>query len=342
MEIQSHTGLRGIAALVVFVVHLFIAEISKTHWFLSFYAVDLFFILSGFILYWVYVKNKNKIVWYEFGISRIARILPLYYLTTFLCIPIVWNQLPLDNTQKLFEDVFANLLLLSAITKKFTFNGPAWSISVEWFCYFILFPTLVLCKKWILRGKIGLILAIFGTLILSRLFVISYRGGFLESIGILIKNMPLERGVIGFSMGFLLCFIFCNTKTNAVPNWVFDFLLAGIFSLILLSAIRIIPPHFILYSLSGLVFVTACEKGVLVKWLKNHFVQWLGTRSYSIYLWHWLVIEYSKALRPIIGVWIYSIFIFTFVGILSEISYRLFEMPVRRKIRDYKFGLHAA
>lgn len=324
MDIQSHTGLRGIAALVVFVVHLFIADISKTHWFLSFYAVDLFFILSGFILYLVYVKDKKNIVWFEFGIARVARILPLYYLTTLLCIPIVWNQLPLDNTPKLLENVFANLLLVSAIIKKFTFNGPAWSISVEWFCYFILFPTLVLFKKWILRGKIGLILAILGTLILTRLFIVSYRGGLFQQLGISWENSFLERGLVGFSMGFLLCFIFCNTKTKAVPDWVFDLLLGAIFSVILLSAFRLIPPHFILYSLSGLVFVTACEKGVIVKSLDNNFVQWLGTRSYSIYLWHWLVIEYSKALRPIIGVWIYTVFIFALVGILSEISYRLF------------------
>ncbi len=114
---------------------------------------------------------------------------------------------------------------------------------------------------------------------------------------------------------------------------VFDLILGGIFLVIILSAARLIPPHFILYCLPGLVFVTACEKGVLVKCLEINCIQWLETRSYSIYLWHWLVIEYSKPLRPILGVWIFAAFIFAMVGILSEISYRFFEMPVRKNLR---------
>jgi peptidoglycan/LPS O-acetylase OafA/YrhL len=336
VEIKSHTGLRGIAATIVFIVHFFGSDISKTHWFLSFYSVDLFFVLSGFILYWVYIANKNCIDWKNYAIARAARILPLYYLTLIICIPIVYNQLPIGSGLQLAGDIFANVFLLSTILGKFTFNGPSWSISVEWFCYFLLFPLLILFRKYILNNRFGLMVSVICVLILSRLFILTYRSGLFKVFGIDWETSlwGLERGFLGFSMGFFLCFIFSKINLAKAPNFIFDILLISLFVIVIISGLKWLPPHFILYSIPFIVLTTAYEKGFTVRIFELKFIQWLGTRSYSIYLWHWLVIEYTKFLKGIVGLWGYAAVVAIIVFILSEISYKYFEMPLRKLIKN--------
>ena len=86
--IYSHTGLRGLAALYVVVFHTLLTdkfpEKNAFHYFFSFgvYSVDLFFILSGFILNWVYGGKRAQINWPSYLWARAARILPLYYLVS--------------------------------------------------------------------------------------------------------------------------------------------------------------------------------------------------------------------------------------------------------------------
>ena len=87
--IYSHTALRGIAAASVFLSHLY--EEYRTAWHLdpkaftlflwSWPAVDLFFMLSGFILCWVYLGRDVSPDWKDYLLARLGRILPLYYLT---------------------------------------------------------------------------------------------------------------------------------------------------------------------------------------------------------------------------------------------------------------------
>ena len=81
-EIYSHTGLRGIAAFSVFAGHLY--ETQAANWGLSEAcfrlflwgpeAVDLFFVLSGFILNYVYLGGNNpRVAWKSYCAARFAR-----------------------------------------------------------------------------------------------------------------------------------------------------------------------------------------------------------------------------------------------------------------------------
>jgi peptidoglycan/LPS O-acetylase OafA/YrhL len=88
--IYSHTGLRGIAAMYVLLFHLLWAggdlRANKfCQWFQwGGYSVDLFFILSGFILNWVYLSSAAAMNWETYLKARVARILPLYLLHSFI------------------------------------------------------------------------------------------------------------------------------------------------------------------------------------------------------------------------------------------------------------------
>src|SRR5580698_8586607 len=94
--IFSHTGLRGIAAMYVLFYHLFGGEKGAVHpnaftklfqW--GGYSVDLFFLLSGFILNWVYLSGPRPLDWRSYLMARVARILPLYYLTMLMFTPVM-------------------------------------------------------------------------------------------------------------------------------------------------------------------------------------------------------------------------------------------------------------
>jgi len=65
--------------------------------------------------------------------------------------------------------------------------------------------------------------------------------------------------------------------------------------------------------------------------LDNSIAQWIGSRSYSIYLWHWPLIVLAITLRnenkvTMVGAVLLAL-------ILSEIGYRIIENPIRHSIR---------
>src|SRR5258708_21739589 len=110
--------------------------------------VDMFFILSGFVISSSYpAKSTGTQSYFRFMIRRVARIYPLHVLTLFLFVGLTLLGIAdstLTSTGNL-SDFFYNLFLVQAwgVTDHLSFNSPAWSISAELFCY-ILFPVLML------------------------------------------------------------------------------------------------------------------------------------------------------------------------------------------------------
>ena len=74
-------GIRGIAILLVIIYHCFPSGLTRGGW----VGVDLFFVLSGFLITGILIDSKNKRhYYYNFISRRILRIFPLYYLVLFL------------------------------------------------------------------------------------------------------------------------------------------------------------------------------------------------------------------------------------------------------------------
>lgn len=163
-HIKNLTGLRGFAALSVLLLHIRYGDLANAYRPFEFLfqtrglGVDVFFVLSGFILAYVHGKDfaeglKPKEA-YRFWIARLARIYPVHifmlFLTAFI-LPMhsLYQWSPVD-TVKTF---YANLLLIHSwgITDSLTFNQPSWSISCEWAAYLI-FPVLAyVTRNW---GKV--------------------------------------------------------------------------------------------------------------------------------------------------------------------------------------------
>src|ERR1700761_2103419 len=163
-ELQSLTPLRGIAAIWVICFHygvVYFAFHPEQFGYLfnkGYLAVDMFFMLSGFVLSHVYWRTfasdetlQGRDYW-NFISARIARLYPLHLfnLSLFLIATLAFGlheyfaagnlpSIPLFGPRSLTALV-ANVFMVQGIDAgDLAWNYPSWSISVEFFAYF-LFP----------------------------------------------------------------------------------------------------------------------------------------------------------------------------------------------------------
>ncbi|WP_242078219.1 acyltransferase family protein [Brevundimonas diminuta] len=108
--------------------------------------VDVFFILSGFILTHVYLQGEGAPDYKRFLAARLARIYPahLFILVAMLGLVLIAPMVGVGLEPGRFNpaDFAGTLLLVQAWLPRETmalWNGPAWSLSAEWFAY-LAFP----------------------------------------------------------------------------------------------------------------------------------------------------------------------------------------------------------
>ncbi len=157
-EIKSLTALRGIAAMAVVIEHF--SATAEHHAAVpvpslvahGYLAVDLFFVLSGFIMAYTYLsafEADGLRAYPGFLGKRIARIVPLNTAVLACLIGAGWLSSHLIGRNLLFQsdnlpfDLLTNLLMLQGIGIGTNLNGPSWTISTE-FAAYIIFPLLIL------------------------------------------------------------------------------------------------------------------------------------------------------------------------------------------------------
>ena len=149
MHLRHLDGLRGIAILLVLVSHLstgtFLAPYLKLGW----TGVDLFFVLSGFLITGILLDTKNKEGYYRIFITRrVLRIFPIYYAVLLICL-ILSTQLSIlswfPNYQLYFWTYTQNFLIASKgwITVPL---GHFWSLAIEE-QFYLLWPLIILSLK---------------------------------------------------------------------------------------------------------------------------------------------------------------------------------------------------
>ena len=147
------TGLRGVAAYSVLLAH---ASQSSFPYYqdlvynrLSAFGMSLFFVLSGFVIYYNYAEMFRReslaSAGWKFFAARFARLYPLYAVSIIIALPHVpapafdghpWVLLSyLTLTQSWFNTLW-------------TVFQPAWSISTEWFLYLVFVPLLWIVRPW--------------------------------------------------------------------------------------------------------------------------------------------------------------------------------------------------
>ena len=245
-----------------------------------------------------------------------------------------------------------NLTMLAGVLGDWTFsvNPPSWSISVEVLLYITVFPLLAMHARH--AGKFLMIFISCAFAIL--LFFCHGEYTFFPSKLAGWNWTYLGRGVCGFTIGFFLCSL---AKTRELPNVAASnsarrVLLYAILPIVyLLSAIGHLPSSALVFIFPFLVYYTASDQGFLARILKQKICQWLGERSYSLYMWHFPIMawygrlpdSFVRAEYPLSGI-VNTTAMTAVVLLISDLSYRYVERPSRDFIRrcgrgQWKFPL---
>jgi peptidoglycan/LPS O-acetylase OafA/YrhL len=291
------TPLRGIAAIWVVVFHFseivvkFVPLDRSLVLTKGYLMVDLFFIMSGFIMCHVYQQSfqtgVNTQNFRKFFMARFARIYPLHFFTLLMVIIIcfivngwgpVWDP----------KAIPTHLLLLQSfgIHKIFTWNVPSWSLSAEWWAYMI-FPFLVV----FLYRKKGL-----ATGLLMLFVVLAYLGimFWIPRVNFFEPNLPHRqnldvtydfgylRGLAGFISGMLLY----KCYETGLFRKIFQKDITGIAIIFctILSMHRAWNDGLTIILFAAIVFAFSLNNGIIHVICKNSILQYLGKISYSIYL----------------------------------------------------------
>jgi peptidoglycan/LPS O-acetylase OafA/YrhL len=281
---------RGVAACLVAFHHLGLAVNSHLNSFAlvpnSYLFVDFFFVLSGFVIAANYEKRlaEGYGVW-RFALLRFGRLYPLHVAVLLALIVLrlahaasgLGEASPFSAPHWSADTIIANLLLLHSMhLYDFTpWNGPSWSISTEFYTY-LLFAAAVT----VYRRPLGLLLLPVVVASAAALWLLV--GGIGATY-----DWGLIRCILGFAAGAM-------TWHAHRAGWLRPGTALEVVSVLLIvvfvcnagkGALSLAAPA--VFALAVLVF--AAEAGAVSRWVRSPSLLWLGGRSYSIYMVHFLV-----------------------------------------------------
>lgn len=359
-ELNALTSLRGIAAILVMCHHFMFVLMPETGFLIpskflikSYLWVDLFFILSGFVLAYVYHDafriDLNGGSYQRFLQTRFARIYPLHFFCLMFFVAFEGIQLVLsafgadgmDNLPVPFtgdesaETILTNLLLVQTLHWEAYWNQPAWSISAEWLTYLTL-PFLI---RWLLPRANGYFGAIFVVAFTPLILIEWYFG----DLGLYYAGWPMLFRCIGEATLGILAFR-CY-QTGAFSDIANPSYLMPVFVLNLALLALPIPGVISVAGFAWLVLCAARLPGQKNHVLNHSILVYLGTVSYSIYLVHWFFLDILRdSVAFLTGKSVSEAFslplqfailaaLVVIVVAVSHVTYHRIETPLRARLR---------
>lgn len=298
-QVDQLTGLRGLAAwlVVLFHVRLSLTDVLPG-WTIDalgkgYLAVDVFFILSGFVMWLNYGAKLRTGGWSEaprFWWKRFARIWPLHgaILAAMAAFAVLLLATGRDAGAYPFAELPLHVLLLQnwGLTSVLAWNHPAWSISTEMAAY-ILFPLFAIALPWErLRAPVLVALVVLVTALLAAGFVLGGK----DSLGADIPRFGLGRCLAEFAIGVAignLWLRWLDRRAGRCALVAGTLLAAGIgFGL---PEPAYLPPAF-----AAALLALALDKGPVARFFASAPLRWLGDVSYSTYLAHFFLFVLFK------------------------------------------------
>jgi peptidoglycan/LPS O-acetylase OafA/YrhL len=326
--------------------------------------VDFFFVLSGFILSYVYGKNFQGTVkgaaFKKYVGSRFARVYPLHLFTLLWALAATICIVRLsDGLDPFFAVIFnpkafpSTLVLLQGMNLYITppLNTPSWSLSTEWWVYMI-FPFLVpVFSRLKLVGKLVAFAAITA-LFFSLMYLL---GPIAQPFPTgqphmnLVADYGFLRCLAGFLLGMLLLEIY-QAKTGYrlfKQSWTFVVLFAGVVAAMHFGIHDLI----IIGSFPLIILAAAYNDSSIKKLLDTRPLQRLGDWSFSIYMVHipivftyyvYVVSENPKHFSDIMALmnqkpdyltgWIMCGLWVAASLVVASLTYRFIEVPARNAL----------
>lgn len=355
-RISGLESIRGVAALLVVFYHI-------PRWNPAFYdiaivrngylMVDLFFVLSGFVIHRAYgsrLSSGAELLRFQF--LRFSRLYPVHilFLLFFVVVEIGKSlaaaKLSVNSTpfgENSLTALVQQIFLVQAIGptgNAFTFNVPAWSISVEFYTY-LLFGLVVLFAARA-RNLVFLGLAVFA---LAALITQSLPG-----------YGDLLHCLAGFFIGCLTAHLTTRLRLR-LPSYAPLVAATAFVAFLYLKTDKHHDPAVYLFSAVMILTIVWSAGGIARELLNSRPLQRLGTVSYSVYMCHSAVLWVfnfilGKLLKrpevmvngktaPALAVgetFVCYCLVVVAVVVLSNVVYEWVEKPIRERSRRVTFG----
>lgn len=337
-------GLRGVAAIGVMLFHFNLFFLPQAKLFelvpvlsRAYLAVDLFFLLSGFVMAHVYghaLASDWRAHWMGFATARFARIYPLFALTTLAMIAVVaMSGTPPAQVSFSAGALLFQPFLLQQWLPDLSWNYPAWSISTEAEAYLFF----VFAAGPLLTGRHPRLLAACCVAVLAELSIANH-----GSLELHLGFHALLRTLAEFSLGVFLYRVHAR-EPRQFRQWAA--LLALLLALFWGLAIETRHPRWAqdvlaVGALWCLIYYCVNAKGALARLMNSRPSVTLGNWSYSIYLLHApthyaVRAAFAASGHPVSGLGVPGarlLFLATTLLVvgLSAVLYQGFEIPVRR------------
>ena len=330
-------GLRAIAVLSVVIFHLFPNLLNG-----GFIGVDIFFVISGFLISGIIFSNleRNSFSLFEFYRRRVNRIFPALLLVLITSLVIAWFVLLSEEYRALAKHIVAGSTFLSNLVlwregSYFDTSSELkpllhlWSLAVEE--QFYIFWPLLLAFVWWRKWSF----VVVTTSIAAISFAINLYSTSSDPRAAFFLPFPRFWELM---LGSLLAYISLHkpqlNSHHQNMQSITGVALVGL-GLIFIDGTRAFPGWWALLPTIGAFFIISAGPQT---WFNKHVLSnkifvWFGLISYPLYLWHWPLLSFatihegeapSTSLR--IGIAIISI-------VLAWATYRFIEKPIR-------FGKH--
>ncbi len=304
-RIPALTGIRGVAAGWVVAYHFcaMAARLPALSGMLhipivdrGYLGVDLFFILSGFVLA---LNNQGKAQTSGFGptqkfiIGRMFRIFPLHWcilLCYLLALPFMGRGWPSDDLNLEKNFILSVMLIQSWAHMPLVWNPPAWSLSDELLAY-LTFPMLILAivrvrHRWLaLTLAWGAFAALGGLCASTKLVGLNHTQG-----------LGMIRCLLEFPAGIVLCRI---VQLKPLSQQAAAGAVAGGIALLALGLSNESLDVLALPAFSLLILSCASDGALPTAIFGNACAHFLGKISFSVYLVHALILEVGARIADV-------------------------------------------
>lgn len=311
--------------------------------YLSFFGtgVDLFFVISGFCMYLMYISNQNKFslsVYFNYLKKRFKRIAPAYY-AAILFYALYEVDFHLDNLDFRYSFISA-IFIRNFFFLKTSFGPHFWSLATEWHFYLLLPIMLLACQRY---GFIRMIYLFYFISLLFRFYFWYFSVDEYNIINYSILNRLSE---------FLAGIVIAKAYKEKSDKWYFNSLSVLVIGILLSFCGRILMSDSLINHNNFLIgyfsrvfnlpilsfgFALVIINTIHVKTFFSRIVNskvfvFLGKYSYSMYLWHWVIAEYicgyisSHYIAHSSSLLLFSFFVSLILLFpISVFSYYLFE-----------------
>ncbi|MEI8082021.1 MAG: acyltransferase family protein [Actinomycetes bacterium] len=348
----SLDGIRAVAVVAVLIFH------GSSLWLPGgFLGVDVFFVLSGFLITSILlreVETTGRLNFKQFYLRRARRLLPALF-AVLIVTAIIALVFAHDAAARVQSDIFASLAYVTNWAN--IWSGQSyfdaigrppllqhlWSLAVEEQFYLVWPTVLLLAYRWRKRfgvRRVAMIGALVSTLLMAVLSVVGSMPGDNDASRLYFGS---DTHAMTILVGALLATAWrpaaLPKRLAPGPTTVMTLLGLGSLAAVTWTFLNVDDSSTFLYRGGFLVFAGLVAVVIAVsthpairagKLLGIQPLRYLGQRSYGLYLWHWPIFMVT---RPGVDIDLTGLPAFalqmTLTLIVAELSYRFLEMPIR-------------